>query len=134
LILFAILDFGFLMFSRITLINATREGAHWAVVQADNAAAIDELLESPAGPIRGSGTGLTQADLSITVTCVPPSGSCEFADDGTGDGVRLAQSGDSVRVVANYCYTSFFNRFVPLATCNAAQKVPLQASVTMVLE
>jgi Flp pilus assembly protein TadG len=127
-ILFGILDFGFMLYSRITLINATREGARFAVVQADNTTAIDEQLNSQSGPIRANVPGLinTSPDLAITITCVPESGAtpCDYT---ASNGTRDAQTGDSVRVTTNYTYHSFFARFI-------GATVPLGTSVTMVIE
>ncbi len=126
MILFAIFDFGFMAFSRLTLINATREGAHAATVQSDNSLAIDENLDSPGGPIRANAPGIVQAGLTITTTCVPGTGlsACDFTG---GNGTRDAQTGDSVRVSTSYLYPSFFGRFL-------GTTVNLTTDVRMVLE
>jgi Flp pilus assembly protein TadG len=126
MILFAIFDFGFMAFSRLTLINATREGAHAATVQSDNSVAIDENLDSPGGPIRANAPGIVQAGLTITTTCVPAAGlsACDFTG---GNATRDAQTGDSVRVRTSYSYPSMFGRFL-------GTTVNLSTDVRMVLE
>ena len=71
LILAGILDFGFLMYSRITLINATREGARAAVTQLDNAQGIPGIVRST---IQSNSTGLVLADLTVTRRASLPAG------------------------------------------------------------
>ena len=68
LILAGILDFGFLLYSRITLINATREGARAAVTEIANPQGIPGLVTST---INADATGLTVSDLTVTETCIP---------------------------------------------------------------
>jgi Flp pilus assembly protein TadG len=105
LILAGLLDFGFLLYSRITLINATREGARIAITQVDNAQGIPGLVSST---IRSNATGLVLADLADTETCVAKQqASCDFVSGGNPDPV----SGDAIRVSTTYTYHSFFARF-----------------------
>jgi hypothetical protein len=126
LILFAIFDFGFLAFARLTLINATREGTRWAVVQADNITGIQTQLNAAGGPVRGNAGGLVQNDLTIqTPVCIPAplKPACDFSPGGARD----AESGDSIRVTTNYTYHSFFARFL-------GTTISFSASATMVIE
>ncbi len=124
-VLFGIIDFGWLLYSRVTLINATREGARAAIVMGDNPTAIDEDLNSTGGPIRAATTGLVNSDLTITVTCLPAAtlSACDY----TAGGGREAATGDSVVVTTSYVYRSFFARVFG-ATVN------LGTSMTMVIE
>ena len=126
LVLFGIFDFALLGYSRITLINATREGVHAAAVLGDNTVAIDENLNSDGGPIRGNAPALTNSDLSVSVSCTPATGSsaCDFTP---GNATRDAESGDTVVVSTTYVYHSFLGRFV-------GQTVNLGTSLTTVIE
>jgi Flp pilus assembly protein TadG len=128
LILFAIFDFGMMAFSRITLNNATREGARAGAILGGNTLAIDENLGASGGPIRANATGLVQGDLTIVATCIPATGlsACDFDAD-AGDGQRQAQTGDQVHVTSTYVYHSFFGRFI-------GQTITLQSSARMVIE
>jgi Flp pilus assembly protein TadG len=121
LILAGLLDFGFLLYSRITLINATREGARAAVTQVDNAQGIPGLVKST---IQTNATGLTLADLSDSETCVAKTQSnCDFASGGNPD----PQSGDAVRVTTTYIYRSFFARLF-------GSTISFSTSIDMVIE
>lgn len=122
LILFAILDFGFLLYSRITLINAVREGARAAVTQIDNPQGIPPIVKSQ---VQANATALVWSNVTVVVTCSNAAGNpaCDFASGGAAD----PKPGDSVNVAANYQYQSFFARFVG-ATVN------LGTTVRMVLE
>ena len=132
MILFGILDFGFALYSRLTLINATREGAHVAVTQVDNAQGIPFMVEAT---IQANATGLvfarctgslpgtrTCGDVTITTTCVRPSGSCNFSG-----AMGTLLPGDSVHVTTTYVYHSFFGRFL-------GQAPLFGTNVTMVVE
>ncbi len=121
LILAGILDFGFLLYSRITLINATREGAHAAITQIDNPQGIPGLVAST---IRANATGLTVADITDTETCVAhEQASCDFVAGGNPD----PESGDAVRVSVTYVYHSFFARFF-------GSTISFGTSIDMVIE
>jgi hypothetical protein len=120
-ILFGILDFGFALYSRLTLINATREGAHAAVTQIDNPRGIRPIVEST---IEANATALVWDDVSVTTTCVP--GPTHVSCDFSGTDGHLV-SGDSVRVTTSYVYHSFFARFL-------GQTVSFGTNVTMVME
>ena len=104
LILAGLLDFGFLLYSRITLINATREGARAAVTQVDNAQGIPGLVRST---IMSNVPGLVVSDIGDTETCVAhQQASCDFSAGGNPDPV----AGDAVRVSTTYVYHSWFAR------------------------
>jgi Flp pilus assembly protein TadG len=121
-ILFGILDFGFLLYSRITLSSGTREGAHAAVTQIDNPLGIPAIVRST---VQANATGLTWADVVVTPTCIAASGhpACDFGTGGNAD----PQSGDSVQVTSTYVYHSFFARFF-------GATVSVDATATMVIE
>jgi Flp pilus assembly protein TadG len=126
LILFAIFDFALLGYSRVTLINATREGVHAAALLGDNTVAIDENLDSDGGPIRANAPALVNSDLSVSVTCTPASGktACDFTPS---NGTRDAETGDTVVVSTSYVYRSFIGRFV-------GQSINIGTSLTTVIE
>ena len=117
-LLFAILDFGFMLYSRITLINATREGARAAVTQVDNPQGIPAIVKST---IQANATALSFAPVVVVTTCVAQSGSCAFS--GGTDPIP----GDSIQVSTTYAYHSFFARFF-------GANVTLGSTVRMVLE
>jgi Flp pilus assembly protein TadG len=105
-LLFAILDFGFLLYSRITLGNATREGAHAAVTQVDNPQGIPTIVASA---IQASSTALIWSDVTVTTSCVALTanhGSCAFTS-----APNAIMQGDSINVNSRYVYHSFFARF-----------------------
>ena len=129
-ILFAIFDFGFLLYSRITLISGTREGAHAAVTQIDNPLGVPAIVKST---ILANSTGLAwpagatwpDGKVPLTLACLPATGhpACDFTSGGAAD----PQSGDSISVTAIYEYNSFFARFF-------GATVTFDAKVAMVIE
>lgn len=60
-LLSGMVDFGMALYTNITLMNATREGARLGIITPD-ATSIEERVRSMA-------TGLSQADLSVSTTC-----------------------------------------------------------------
>jgi Flp pilus assembly protein TadG len=115
LVLSGILDFGFALFSRMTVINAAREGAHAAMLETNHALIqTDAQASAQAHALSG---GLTLP--APTVTCIHAGatlGSCS-----------TAVAGDSVLVEATYPYKSFF----PLLF---GTTFDLSSSVQMVIE
>jgi Flp pilus assembly protein TadG len=109
LILGGLLDFGTMLFARMTLINATREAARWAVVQPDTSK-IDSNGSAPFG-IQDSGgalgvnlSGIPWARVTVALTCVDAAGgTCDFTT-----GANKAVRGDSIVVATSYSYQSFF--------------------------
>ena len=114
LILCAIMDFGFLLYSRITVINAAREGARVAMTMAEDqngiGGAVSDRVSAAAGGLAVS-----------TTTCrVPKAG-------GSCGGFGGAEAGDSVRVTVSYDHRVFF----PLLF---GATIPMSSTVQMVLE
>jgi Flp pilus assembly protein TadG len=121
LILAGLLDFGFLLYSRITLINATREGARAAVTQVDNAQGIPGIVRNT---ILSNSGGLVTGDITDTETCIPhQQASCDFVAGGNPD----PSSGDAIRVSTTYVYHSFFARLF-------GSTINFSSSVDMVIE
>lgn len=121
LILWGIIDMGFMFYSRITVINAAREGARSAVTAIDDPTSIPGLVNSN---VSATASGLVAADLSDTATCVPlAQASCDFSAGGAPDPVP----GDAVRVTVTYTYHSFFARLF-------GNQVDLKSTVQMVIE
>jgi Flp pilus assembly protein TadG len=105
LVLSGILDFGFLLYSRMTVINAAREGAHAVITLIGPTTtttiptkAQDRVISSASG----SGMGLTTGQVAVTCVAIKTSGSCNFTS------ASGAQSGDAVSVTVTYPYKSFF--------------------------
>jgi Flp pilus assembly protein TadG len=119
LVLSGILDFGFLLYSRMTVINAAREGARQAIIASD-----PTTIPSVAkGKVMSVSTGLVSGNISVTTSCVAIAtpGSCSFATS-TG-----SQAGDGVAVDVKYIYHTFF----PLLF---GQTIDLGSKVQMVRE
>ena len=92
LLLAGILDFGLGLYSQMTVINAAREGARLGIVEAGNVTAITERVEAMSG-------GLDQSKLTVTPSCLRPSGSTFVACASP-----QYQSGDAVVVRVDYQY------------------------------
>ena len=106
LVLSGILDFGFMLYSRMTVISATREGARSAITQAADVTKIPVRVRDAVWSAVG-GTGLTLANLQPdppVITCVRTSGTCNFSTKTPPSAVP----GDSVNVTVTYSYKSFF--------------------------
>ena len=121
LILAGIIDMGFMFYSRITVINAARDGARSAVTAIDNPTNIPGLVNSN---VSATASGLVAADLSDTATCVGlAQASCDFSAGGQPDPLP----GDAVRVTVSYTYHSFFAQLF-------GTSVDLKSTVQMVIE
>jgi Flp pilus assembly protein TadG len=121
LILLGILDFGTLLYSRMTVINAARDGARVGITYADTPTVIPAQVTSQ---VTGSGGGLITSGM-VSTTCVPsassPSPKCG------GSSFTNAKPGDSVRVSVTYPYRPFF----PLLF---GQTINMTSTVQMTLE
>ncbi len=114
LVLCGIMDFGFLLYSRMTVINAAREGARVATPMTEDAAAIPSAVSDRVSAAAG---GLA---VSTTTCRVPKAG-------GSCGGFGGAEAGDSVRVTVSYDHRVFF----PLLF---GATIPMSSTVQMVLE
>jgi Flp pilus assembly protein TadG len=132
LVLCGILDFGFMLFTRMSVINATREGAHAGIIVADPTTIPDAVRARVISAAAQAGLGLTAANVP-SVTCVEttstakPPPSCTWTLYDKNSNPTGAQVGDSVLVTVKYDYPTFFP--VLFGT-----KIPLTATVQMVLE
>lgn len=100
LLLTGMLDFGAGLYSRMTVINAAREGARAAVTAADPASVNATVTSAVANAANGM-------PVTATATCVAIAtspGPCNF---GSGGGT-LASPGDAVDVRVDYTYHTFF--------------------------
>jgi Flp pilus assembly protein TadG len=93
LVLFAVIEFSFMLYSQMTVSNAAREAARVSVVDPD-ACTIPALAKATA---QGAATGLNSTFLSTTV---PPIANCSKAAQGT-----------PVSVTVDYTYHTFFPLF-----------------------
>ncbi len=114
LVMFAIFDFGFMAYSRLTVMNAAWEGARAGVMLADRTT-ITDVVDAT---VKSVSFALTTSSLTIKSPCVPV-GSCDFN--------ATAKPGDSVQVTVTYQYRTFF----PLLF---GATLTLSSTVQMVLE
>jgi Flp pilus assembly protein TadG len=134
LILSGILDGGFALYSRMTVINAAREGARAAVmVDPKTAASTIPTVAWQRAVSSAKQAGLTINQASVTTTCLqttsattPPPACTWTAYDSTTN-PSGAQSGDSVSVTVTYTYHASF----PLAF---GAQFDLTSKVQMVIE
>jgi Flp pilus assembly protein TadG len=124
LILSGILDFGFMLYSRMSVINAAREGARSAVmIQAPTSGVIESTAKDSAVSAASQG-GISVDRGHVTVTCLQTSASPSSTTTISCDS---AVSGDSVKVKIDYPYHTFF----PLLFGTAFN---LDSTVQMVIE
>lgn len=114
LMLAGIVDFGMGLATSITVTNAAREGARLGVVN-PSPSAITARVQSVA-------SGLDTSRLTVSTTCLEPSGSSWVACTGT-----QWESGDSMVVTASYVYRMVW----PLAF---GTELPLSSKVEMRVE
>ncbi len=114
LVMFAIFDFGFMLYSRLTVANATREAARAAVMVAYRPS-IRDVVDAT---VKSVSFALTTSRMVIESDCVPV-GSCDVNAN--------PKPGDSVQVTVTYQYQTFFPwPFIP--------PLNLSSTVQMVLE
>jgi Flp pilus assembly protein TadG len=132
LVLSGILDFGMALYSRMTVINAAREGARAAVM-------VPDYTTIPGVAQTAAVAAAKQAGLTVTVDtgtgkdvkCIPtrltsPPATCAFTKT-TGGAPTDAVPGDSVSVTIHYTYHTFF----PAAF---GATIDLTSTVQMVIE
>jgi Flp pilus assembly protein TadG len=119
LVLCGILDFGLMLYSRMTVINASREGARISVTAADHTT----IPSLATGMVLSNAFGLNTAALSTATSCVAikTPGSCNWSTK------TASQSGDAVSVTVTYTYQTFFPLFF-------GSTFPMSSTVQMVLE
>jgi Flp pilus assembly protein TadG len=104
LVLSGILDFGFALYTRMTVINAARDGARAAIMVPKNDLTDPITTVAQAAAISaGKGAGLTLS--APAVTCYQTSASPSST---TVIPCNTAVSGDTVSVAVSYTYHSFF--------------------------
>jgi Flp pilus assembly protein TadG len=108
-------DFGFGLYTDLTIINAAREGARMGVLDPGNATAIQARVSEAAD-------NLDAARMSVTVSCRRPAGS-SFV----GCTAPLWQPGDATVVKVDYRYSMIF----PLLF---GTELPLSSEVAMRIE
>lgn len=113
-----IVDFGMLLYSNMTAINAAREGARLSVTYPGDTSAVEAR-------VRAMATGLNQADLTVTTTCLQPDPAP--ASTFHNCSAPLWQSGEAVEVQVHYVYRMIW----PLMF---GTTIPLDSSVTMRIE
>jgi Flp pilus assembly protein TadG len=122
LVLAGIMDFGFMLYSRMSIINAAREGAR-ASVMVPNYTDIPTIAQGAAVSSASTG-GIGLSASNVTTTCIQTSSGANPAPTCTwGSAVR----GDSVRVTISYSYQTFFPLFF-------GAQFDLSSTVQMVIE
>ena len=119
LILAGLLDFGFMLYSRMGVINASREGARAAVTAADPTTI--PSVASGAAQSAASGGGLTVTVPTPNCVAIKSVGSCNWSTK------TSSQPGDAVSVTVTYTYHTFFPLFF-------GATIPMSSTVQMVLE
>jgi len=126
LVLCGILDFGFMLFTRMSVINAAREGARSGIMVADVSTIPGIVQARVISAAAQAGLGLDSSNVP-SVACiqthVTPSSTtpCSYTT------TPAAVAGDSLVVTVTYDYHTFF----PLLF---GTKIPLTSTVQMVLE
>jgi Flp pilus assembly protein TadG len=116
LVLSGILDFGFALFSRMTVISAAREGARAAIMVPDDPTYGYQQISSTAQAraVAAAAQGvLTITTSNVQVSCLettvsttsPPACNWNLYTTANTTG---AQPGDSVSVTVTYTYHTFF--------------------------
>jgi len=101
LLLVGMMDFGFALYSRMTIINAAREGAR-AAVTAPDPTVIPALVSAA---VTDASEGLAVGTSVSCVAIATSPGPCSF------DTATSSQPGDAVAVTATYTYQTFFPLF-----------------------
>lgn len=123
LVLSGIMDFGFLLYSRMTVINSAREGAR-AVVAYTDPTLVNQIPDVARGQVTGTSGGMI-TNAMVSVTCVPLTGAA--APRCSTNSFAQAKPGDAVRVTVTYPYRPFF----PLLF---GQTINMSSTVQMSLE
>ncbi len=118
LIVAGIADFGMLLYSNMTAINAAREGARLSITAPGDTSAVEAR-------VRAMSTGLSQADLTVTTSCERP----DAAPATTFHACTAPdwESGDAVVVTVDYTYHMIW----PLTFGN---EIPITSTVRMRIE
>jgi Flp pilus assembly protein TadG len=117
MVLTGTLDFGFLLYSRMTVINSAREGARAAVTAPDPRNTLSVATGAAQGVAAGIGT------LTVFADCIPlaPKVSCDWTT------TTSSAAGDSVKVTVRYQYHPFFPLLI-------GTNINLDSTVQMVRE
>jgi Flp pilus assembly protein TadG len=101
LVLSGILDFGFALYTRMTVINAAREGARAAVMVPANTDITTVAQAASISSAAGAGLTLSAPAVTCYQTSASPSSTTVIP-------CNTAVSGDTVSVAVSYQYHSFF--------------------------
>ncbi|MFI5259188.1 MAG: TadE/TadG family type IV pilus assembly protein [Candidatus Limnocylindrales bacterium] len=99
LLLAGIFDFGFGLYSQMTVINAAREAARSATIDPDRTT----ILEIAQARVQAVAPFLNVGNLTVTATCVPiVSTTCDFSS------ATSSKRGDAVSITVAYPYQLIF--------------------------
>jgi Flp pilus assembly protein TadG len=134
LVLSGIIDFGFALFDRMTVINAAREGARAAVMVSDTTTIPTVAPARARAAATQAGLALDPAPSSVTFKCIQgnltTTSPCNFLHVHDATHLNGAQTGDSVSVTVNYTYQISF----PMLTLLSITSFNLSSTVQMVIE
>jgi Flp pilus assembly protein TadG len=119
LLLLGLMDFGFLLYSRMTVINAARDGARVGITLTDTPNVITAQVASQ---VTGSGGGMITNGM-VTTTCIVGTGAGQHCSPNFANAVP----GDSVKVTVTYPYHPFFPFLF-------GQTINMSSTVQMTLE
>ncbi len=119
-LVFAIIEFGTLLFARMTVANAVREGARTVVPYASEEVGLAEgIVAGAQSATSGASLGFLDS-TDVTVACLSPAGVTKACTDAVPE--------DSVQVTGTYVYRPFFPALA------GRVQIPLSSTVLMVLE
>ena len=120
LVLSGICDFGFMLYQRMTVISAAREGARAAAMAEDPAMIVVTAQNAATGAALGGGVAVTNVVARCYPTKADPSSTTPMPD------CIAAVNGDSVAVEVDYTYHWFFPAVLAVApTYNLSSTVQM---------
>jgi Flp pilus assembly protein TadG len=130
-ILCAIMYFGFLLYSKMTVINAAREGARAAIIVTDKTTIPVLAPQRAQSAAAGAGLGITTSQVTVTCVAIKSVGSCNFST------ATSSKSGDAVNVTVTYPFGNPIPLHLALlgnVIIDLPNSINLTSTVQMVLE
>lgn len=108
LVLSGVLDFGFLFYSRMSAINAIREGAENGALQSGPSTTWSQMKTSVSGVITADANGVPLGSPTFQLLTLSAPSTWVSATNPSGTTLMSALKGDAVQVTATYQYHTFF--------------------------
>lgn len=109
-VLCGILYFGFMLYSKMSIINAAREGAHYGMILDPRDAAFAAKVRGQVGAAAGAGLDPSSVTTATTgfkvVNNVVTGTACTWGSGGTCVGRELDEPGDAVTVTVTYPFAN----------------------------